>query len=152
MRSASSAASLRRRLSMTRTSPRATRAISPTAASTSSKWCAATRQATTSKLASVKGKSSARQRTSGRMPGAGSQLTTSSPASRNRRATWPRGLGQHRPAFLGVRPVEADDDRQLDRHPLERLEDAACDLVAAGDPAEDVEQDAVYLRIRRDHL
>src|SRR5687767_6582340 len=170
----------------------------------SSKWCGAIRVTTQPKAPSAKGRSSARQITSGCMPGAGSQLTTSTPASRSRRATWPppvatssavsepeaqltirsrsspsrcsgalryasarsdqsatsqlhglagavqhrrldvealgRRVGQDLPALLGVRAVEPDHDRLLDRHPLERREDPSRDLVAAGDPAEDVEE------------
>jgi hypothetical protein len=40
--------------------------------------------------------------------------------------------------------------RQLDS--VQRLEDPARDLVAAGDAAEDVEEDRLHLRIARDHL
>jgi hypothetical protein len=40
----------------------------------------------------------------------------------------------------------------LDRHEAERLEDAARDLVAPRDPAEDVEEDRPDLRIGRDDL
>ena len=40
----------------------------------------------------------------------------------------------------------------VDLHPVERLEDAARDLVAARDPAEDVEEDRLDLRVARDHL
>ena len=39
-----------------------------------------------------------------------------------------------------------------DRHLVERLEDPARDLVAAGDPAEDVEQDRLHLRVAGDDL
>src|SRR4026209_2736294 len=52
-----------------------------------------------------------------------------------------RSLQQDPPPLLGVRPVEAHDDRVLDRHLLEGLQDPARDLVAARDPAEDVEED-----------
>ena len=204
----------------------ATRAISATAAAMSSKWCGAIRVTTRSKAPSANGRSSARQITSGCIPGAGSALTTWSPASRSRRATWPPpvatssavrepsaqlddqveilalallggvpvGLGARRPVahrrsaavscsveptplrqlhglagpvehrrldvevrrrrvgedlapLLGVRAVEPHDDRLLDRHPLERGEDAARDLVAARDAAEDVEEDRLHLRV-----
>ena len=67
----------------------ATRPSSRVACAGSAKWCAATRVTARSKLRSAKGSSSAKQITSGRIPGAGSQLTTSSPASRSRRATCP---------------------------------------------------------------
>ena len=63
-----------------------------------------------------------------------------------------RGVGEDPPPLLGVRAVEADDDRQLDLHLVERLQDAARDLVAARDPAEDVEEDRLHLRVARDHL
>ena len=203
--------------------PRATRAISVTAAPTSSKWCAATRQATTSKLASANGRCSARQITSGCMPGAGSHVTTVQPglaqpprhvaaagrdverrhprprlgpldepgrdrrprgarrssrygsarsfqmslirspapprAARRRASSarrWmfgARGLGEQAPALLGVRAVEPDDDR-LRSCPSRSsaCEDPARDLVAARDPAEDVEEDRAHLRVARDHL
>ena len=54
-------------------------------------------------------------------------------------------------ALLGVRAVEADDERQLEPHLLERLQDPARDLVAARDAAEDVEEDRLHLRVARDH-
>ena len=172
-----------------------------TAAPRSAKWCAAVRQATTSKRRPRRAATRRGRSTSGRMPGAGSHVTTSSPASRSRRATWPppvatssavrapaahadellevarrrdarptrrtpraRSLqstlvtrpaprraspprassGETRrfggaasarivPPLLGVRAVEADDDRQLERHLPERLQDPARDLVAARD-------------------
>ena len=63
-----------------------------------------------------------------------------------------RGVREDLPALLGVRAVEADDDRRRDLHALERFEDAARDLVAARDPAEDVEEDRLHLRVLRDHL
>src|SRR5262245_11766214 len=77
------------RLSAIRTSPRLTRAISLRAPAGSWKWCTATRQATTSKLESANGISSARLTTVGPMPGAESIVTTSSPASLRARATFP---------------------------------------------------------------
>ena len=55
-------------------------------------------------------------------------------------------------ALLGVRAVEADDDRLRDRHLVERREDPARHLVAARDPAEDVEEDRLHLRVGGDHL
>src|SRR6266540_2817438 len=88
-RSASSTTSLSYSVSSTRTSSRLTPAISRVAAPTSSKWCAAMRVTTTSKDPSANGSSSARQITSGSIPGAGSQLTTRQPASRSLLATWP---------------------------------------------------------------
>ena len=56
------------------------------------------------------------------------------------------------PALLGVRAVEADDDRMLDLGPSSACEDAARDLVAARDAREDVEQDRAHLRIGADDL
>src|ERR671935_65383 len=93
------------------------------------------RHVTTSKLPSAKGRSSERAITSGCIPGAGSTVTTAQPAS-----------------LLGIRPVQANDDRQIDLDPLERGENSPRDLVAARDPAEDVEEDRAHLRIARDHL
>src|SRR5581483_920318 len=57
------------------------------------------------------------------------------------------------PPLLGVRAVESDDDRiagHVER--VERGEDPARDLVSPGDPAEDVEEDRLDLRVARDHL
>ena len=53
-----------------------------------------------------------------------------------------RSLRQEPPTLFGVRAVEANDDRILDLHLRERLQDPARDLVAARDPSEDVEEDA----------
>src|SRR4051812_36948277 len=50
-----------------------------------------------------------------------------------------RRVAENLPPLLRVRTVEPNDDRQLDRHLLERREDAARDFVAARDAAEDVE-------------
>ena len=63
-----------------------------------------------------------------------------------------RRLGQDPPPLLGVRPVEPDDDRKLEPHLPDRLQDPARDLVAARDPAEDVEEDGAHLRVARDDL
>ena len=187
-------------------------------AATSAKWCAATRVTTTSKLPSAKGRSSARQTTSGCIPGAGSQLTTSIPASRSRRATCPPPVatssavrapavahstsrsrsGPSRWASLvrycSARSLQTSVMRRAPRrawrprassarragwaarprrgsarpssafvpssrttigsssaHLAERLQDPARDLVAARDPAEDVEEDRLHLRVARDH-
>ena len=62
------------------------------------------------------------------------------------------GLGEQRQALLGVRAVEADDERHRDLDLLRRLDDPLRDLVAAGDAAEDVEQDRGDVRVRGDHL
>ena len=51
------------------------------------KWWAAIRQATTSKLPSANGRSSAGQTTSGAIPSAASHVVTRQPASARRRAT-----------------------------------------------------------------
>ena len=56
------------------------------------------------------------------------------------------------PPLLRVRAVEPDDDRVVDRHLRERLQDPARDLVGARDPAEDVEQDRLDLRVAGDDL
>ena len=58
-----------------------------------------------------------------------------------------RGLGEDPAALVGVRAVEAHDDRQLEGHLAERLQDPARDLVAARDTAEDVEEDRLHLRV-----
>ena len=204
-------------VSTTSTRSRLTRAISRTAAATSAKWCAASLHATTSKLRSGKGSSSARQTTSGRIAGDGSQLDDlearfpepprdvaparrdversacaerplddeveiralavslalavdlgalvpdrAHPASSTTRRgciehgrlgvdVRRRGLGEEPPALVRLRAVEADDDRHRDRHPLERLEQAARDLSASRDAAEDVEEDRLD-RVGRDDL
>ena len=62
------------------------------------------------------------------------------------------GLGQQPQALLGVGAVEADDQRHVHVDPLVGLDDALGDLVAAGDPAEDVEQHGVDLLVGGDHL
>ena len=62
------------------------------------------------------------------------------------------GLLEQSPSLLRVRPVEPDDDRVADLHPVERREDPARHLVAARDPAEDVEQDGFDLRVGGDDL
>src|SRR4029453_5640266 len=57
-----------------------------------------------------------------------------------------RGPLERAGAFPRIRPVEPNDDRVVDRHLLEGSEDPACDLVAAGDAAEDIEGDRITLR------
>src|SRR4029450_12558862 len=56
------------------------------------------------------------------------------------------------PSFLCIRAAEPDDDRQIDLHPVESRKDAARYLVAAGDAAEDVEEDRADLIVACDHL
>ena len=74
-------------------------------------------------------------------------------ASSARRGCSPgRALGEDLPPLLRVRAVEADDDRVLDRGLVERLQHPARDLVAARDPAEDVEEDRLHLRVGADDL
>src|SRR6478752_3712587 len=56
-----------------------------------------------------------------------------------------------------VHGVEADDERVVDgvavrRDQLERLDDAVGDLVAGGDPTEDVDEDALHGRVAEDDL
>src|SRR5207249_9720739 len=62
-------------------------------------------------------------------------------------------LLEQAPSLFRVRAVEPNDERVL-RHveTAERVEDAARDLVAARDAAEDVEEDRLHLRVARDHL
>jgi hypothetical protein len=55
-------------------------------------------------------------------------------------------------ALLVVRPVEPHHERHLHLDLLERRDQAACDLVAAGDAAEDVEQHRADLGVGEDHL
>ena len=62
-----------------------------------------------------------------------------------------RGLREKAPSLLRVRAVETDDDRVVDTHLPECLQDPARDLVAAGDAAEDVEEDRPNLLVARDH-
>ena len=62
------------------------------------------------------------------------------------------GLGEQLQALLGVGAVEADDQRHVHVDPRVGLDDALGDLVAAGDAAEDVEQDRVDLRVGGDDL
>src|SRR5438270_13520871 len=62
-------------------------------------------------------------------------------------------IGEQRAPLDGVRAVEPYDDRVLGHvEPIQRLEDAARDLVSPGDAAEDVEEDGLHLRVARDHL
>ncbi len=55
-------------------------------------------------------------------------------------------------ALLGIRAVEANDDRELEPHLPHCLQDSAGDLVATSDAAEDVEEDRAHLLVARDHL
>src|SRR4051794_19791508 len=64
------------------------------------------------------------------------------------------GLGEDPPALLHVVAVEADDQRlgRLVPQDLQRLDDAVRDGVARGDPAEDVDEDALHGRGGQDDL
>ena len=62
------------------------------------------------------------------------------------------GVGQQAESLLGVGAVQADDERHVDLDPPEGLDDPLGDLVAAGDAAEDVEEDRDHLRVGGDHL
>ena len=55
------------------------------------------------------------------------------------------GLGQDLAPFFGVGAVEADHDRRPQLDPAERLDDAVGHLLAAGDAAEDVDEDALHV-------
>src|SRR5439155_13942777 len=61
-------------------------------------------------------------------------------------------LGEDRTPFLGIRAVEANDDRISNADLIQRGQKSARDLVAAGDPAEDVEEDRANLRVCADYL
>ena len=60
------------------------------------------------------------------------------------------GLGEDRLGLLGVGADDADDHRHVARQRLARLDDAAGDLVAAGDAAEDVDEDRPHVRVVED--
>ena len=59
---------------------------------------------------------------------------------------------EDRAALVGVGAVEADHDRRVDLHPLERLHDAVGDLFALGDATEDVDEDRPHVGVAVDHL
>src|SRR6478609_4751595 len=66
-------------------------------------------------------------------------------------------LGEDATTLVRVVAVEADDERLVDRvtvlgDELERLDDAVGDLVAGGDPTEDVDEDALDGRVAEDDL
>ncbi len=61
-------------------------------------------------------------------------------------------LGEQLQALLGVGAVETDDQRHVHVDARVGLDDAPGDLVAAGDPAEDVEQHRVDLLVGGDDL
>ena len=61
-------------------------------------------------------------------------------------------LAQQAAPLLVVRAVEPDDERHLRLDLLERLDQALGHLVAARDPAEDVEQHRAHLLVGQDHL
>src|SRR3954469_8187138 len=64
------------------------------------------------------------------------------------------GLGEDPPALLHVMAVEADDQRlgRLVAEQLQRVHDAVGDGVAGGDPAEDVDEEALHGRIGTDDV
>ena len=74
-------------------------------------------------------------------------------ASSARRGGWPgpASASIRRPSSAFV-PSRRTTIGSVDPHLVERREDAAGDLVAARDPAEDVEEDRAHLRVARDHL
>src|SRR4051794_10595331 len=79
------------------------------------------------------------------------------PCARRRPSSTPcaRWAGWPRPAACGldvVGPVEPDDERHLRVDLVERLDQPARDLVAAGDAAEDVEQHGLDLGVGEDDL
>ena len=63
-----------------------------------------------------------------------------------------RRFGQDPAALDVVRPVEPHDDRHAHVELLERRQDAAGDLVAAGDASEHVEEHRPHLRVGQEHL
>ena len=62
------------------------------------------------------------------------------------------GVEQDLAALLGVRAVEADHDRRPQIDAAQRLDDALGDLFAAGDAAEDVDEDRLDVLVEVDHL
>src|SRR5918999_859157 len=68
--------------------------------------------------------------------------------------SWPPffGVTEDLEALLGVGAVEADHERLVHVHDLRRLDDSSGDLVAAGDAAEDVEEDRLDVGVGGDHL
>ena len=56
------------------------------------------------------------------------------------------------PSLFGVGAVDADHNRRVDLHPLERLHDAIGHFVAARDAAKDVDQDRTYVGVGIDDL
>ena len=52
--------------------------------------------------------------------------------------------------LVGVGAVEADHDRGVDLHPLERLHDPVGDLFTLGDAAEDVDEDRAHVGVADD--
>src|SRR5262245_48047725 len=73
---------------------------------------------------------------------------------------WPRRqlrvgdarIGEDLTALLGVGAVEPDDDRRPQLDSAHRLDDALGDLLAARDPAEDVDEDRLDALVEVDHL
>src|ERR671933_107104 len=64
------------------------------------------------------------------------------------------GLGEDPPALLHVVAVETDDQRlgRLVAEQLQRVHDAVGDRVAGGDPAEDVDEDALHGGVGQDDV
>ena len=62
------------------------------------------------------------------------------------------GVEQDLATLLGVRAVEADHDRRPQVDAAHRLDDALGDLLAAGDAAEDVDEDGLHVLVEVDHL
>jgi len=48
----------------------------------------------------------------------------------------------------GVRPDDPDNHRHGSNLLSTRLDEAGCDFVASGDPAEDVDQNCLHVRVR----
>src|SRR5690606_24937397 len=62
-----------------------------------------------------------------------------------------RRLSHNLVRFFLVRPHQPDDQRQVDLHLFQRFEDAPRHLVRASDPAEDVDQDRLHVRVAGDN-
>ena len=59
---------------------------------------------------------------------------------------------EDRAALVGVGAVEADHDRRVDLHPIERLHDPVRHFFALRDAAEDVDEDRPHVGVAGDHL
>ena len=62
------------------------------------------------------------------------------------------GIGEDLATLFGVGAVEADHDRRPEVDATHRFDDALRDLFAAGDPAEDVDEDRLHALVEIDHL